>query len=264
MFFVVSKLAAIVITPSDAIAILGLVGVVLLAFGRRRAGTALASAAVLILVVCGWLPVGSALMMPLETRFPVPKLPDRVTGIVWLGGAVDPLLSSAHGRPEINEAAERLTATVELARRYPEARILLSGGIGRLSTNGSKSEAFWARRLIEGLGVAPGRISVDTTSRNTIQNAENSVRIAKPRPGETWLLVTSAYHMPRSVACFEKVGFDVLPYPVDDRTMRADLWQPTESVSAGLARTDVAVHEWIGLVAYHLAKGTALFPGPKG
>lgn len=262
MFFIASKLAEIVITPSDAIAIVGLAGFVLLVFRRRRTGAALTAAAAVLLVVLGWLPVGSALMMPLENRFPEPDLPNHVTGIVWLGGAVDPVLSTARGRPAVNEAAERLTTTVELARRFPEARIILSGGIGRLLTENSRSEAFWARRLIEGLGVAPDRIFLDTASRNTFENAVNSRRIARPKAGETWLLVTSAYHMPRSVACFRKAGFDVVPYPVDYRTKPSDLVQPTDSVAAGLGRTDTAVHEWLGLVAYHLLKGTELFPAP--
>ena len=183
MFFVASKLAEIVITPSDAIAIVGLAGLVLMVLRRRRAGAALTAAAAVLLVAVGWLPVGSALMMPLENRFPEPDLPKQVTGIVWLGGAVDPIVSSVHGRPALNEAAERLTATVELARRFPEARIILSGGIGRLLTEDSRSEAFWARRLVEGLGVAPDRIILDTASRNTIENAVNSRRIAKPKAG---------------------------------------------------------------------------------
>ena len=263
MFFVISKLAEILLTPSDAVAIVGFAGLLLLAFGRRRAGVALAAAAAFLVLVIGWGPVGSALMLPLEERFPVPNLPEHVAGIVYLGGAIDPIVSSAHDRAAIGDAAERLTATAELARRYPDARIVLSGGIGRLLTEGSRPEAFWAGRLLERLGVAPGRIALDETSRNTIENAVNSRRIAAPKPSETWLLVTSAFHMPRAVACFEKVGFAVMPYPVDYRTRPADLRQPTELVAAGLSRTDTAVHEWLGLLGYHLLQGTALFPAPE-
>ncbi len=264
MFFAVSKVAETVLTPSDAIAILGLAGLVLLLLGRRRAGTAAAAIAAALLLVLGWLPVGSALMQPLENRFPVPPLPEHVTGIISLGGAIDPMVSTARGRTALNSAAERLTGTAELARRFPEARIILSGGIGRMFADGNRSEAFWGRRLLEGLGVEPGRIAVDETSRNTIQNAVNSLAVARPKAGETWLLVTSAYHMPRSVACFRKVGFDVVPYPVDFRTRFAELLRPADTVARGLSRTDEAVHEWLGLVTYHLLKGTELFPGPGG
>lgn len=263
MFFIVSKLAEILLTPSDAVAIVGLAGLVSLVLRRRRTGVTLTAAAALLVIVVGWLPLGSALMLPLEDRFPVPDLPGHVAGIVYLGGAIDPLLSSAHGRAAIGEAAERLTTTAELAGRYPGARIILSGGIGRLLTEGSRPEAYWAERLLAHLGVAPGRMALDATSRNTIENAVNSRRIAEPKPGETWLLVTSAFHMPRAVACFEKAGFAVLPYPVDFRARPADLWQPTDSVAAGLSRTDTAVHEWLGLLGYHLLKGTELFPAPR-
>ena len=206
---------------------------------------------------------GSALLLPSRGSLSRAGPARACDGIVYLGGAINPLLSSAHGRLALNEAAERLTATAELARRYPHARIVLSGGIGHLLTEGSRPEAFWAARLLERLGVDPARITLEETSRNTIENAVNSRRIANPKPGETWLLVTSASHMPRAVACFEKAGFPVLPYPVDYRARRADLLQPAESVAAGLSRTDTAVHEWLGLLGYHWLKGTALFPAPR-
>ena len=263
MFFVISKLAEILLTPSDAIAIVGLAGLLLAASGRRRAGAALTAVAAFLVLVIGWGPAGSALLLPLEDRFPAPDLPEHVAGIVYLGGAIDPIVSGAHDRAAIGEAAERLTATAELARRYPDARIVISGGIGRLLTEGSRPEAFWAARLLERLGVAAERIALDETSRNTIENAVNSRRIAEPKPSQTWLLVTSAFHMPRAVACFEKAGFPVVPYPVDYRARPADLWQPAELVAVGLSRTDTAVHEWLGLLGYHLLKGTVLFPGPE-
>jgi uncharacterized SAM-binding protein YcdF (DUF218 family) len=88
--------------------------------------------------------------------------------------------------------------------------------------------------------------------------------IANPQPGERWLLLTSAFHMPRAVAVFRAVGFPVEPYPVDWRTTGpADLFRPYPSVSEGLRRTDVAVREWVGLLLYRLTGKTAeLFPAP--
>ena len=125
-------------------------------------------------------------------------------------------------------------------------------------------EADYAVDLFESLGIPRGRIETERQSRNTIENAELSKALAKPKPGERWLLVTSAYHMPRSIGVFRRVGFPVEAYPVDWRTRGPiDLAIPFESITAGLRRTDTAVHEWIGLFAYWLSGRTsALFPAP--
>ena len=262
MFFLASKLIEWLLTPSGAIIVLAVAGLVLLIFRRNRPGTFLLAAASVLLVAFGALPIGAAALMPLENRFPRPDMPPTVSGIVFLGGAVDTSISTDRGTVALTGAAERVTATAELARRYPKARIIVSSGPNSILPSKEKTEASLVRSMLVGLGVDPARIVIDPTSRNTIENAEHSVRIARPALGETWLLVTSASHMPRSVGCFRKVGFDVLPYPVDYKTRFADLWHLPRSIAGGLALSDLAAHEWIGLIAYHLLKGTELFPGP--
>jgi uncharacterized SAM-binding protein YcdF (DUF218 family) len=163
----------------------------------------------------------------------------------------------------LNEAAERMTATVELARRYPDARIIFSGGDGSLVYGGN--ESVGALRLFERLGLAPGRVAVEDQSRNTFENALFSKRIAAPKAGERWLLVTSAYHLPRAMGMFRMAGFPVEPYPVDWRTRGVeDAWRPFPTLAEGLRRTDTAVREWAGLVVYWLSgRSSELFPGPS-
>jgi uncharacterized SAM-binding protein YcdF (DUF218 family) len=126
------------------------------------------------------------------------------------------------------------------------------------------NEAEYAVELLESFGIARNRILLEDKSRNTIENAAFSKALAAPKPGERWLLVTSGYHMPRAIGVFRHAGFAVEAYPVDWRTRGPiDLVLPFESVTAGLRRTDTAVHEWIGLVAYWLAGRTSeLFPAP--
>jgi len=121
-----------------------------------------------------------------------------------------------------------------------------------------------ALKLLERLGVAPGRVVTEDRSRNTWENAVFSRRIAMPKLGERWLLVTSAYHMPRAVGVFQKAGFVVEAYPVDWRTRGTrDLLRPSATVGDGLRRTDTAVREWSGLLIYWLSgKSSELFPGP--
>jgi uncharacterized SAM-binding protein YcdF (DUF218 family) len=152
---------------------------------------------------------------------------------------------------------------LELARRFPEAKIVFSGGSGSLM-RGDEPEAPIAGALLESFGTGRERIVLEGDSRSTAENAAFARKLVAPKPGERWLLVTSSFHMPRSVGVFRAVGFEVEAYPVDWRTrgwIDAATW--TGKLSAGLARTDVAVHEWIGLVGYWLSgKSSALLPKP--
>jgi uncharacterized SAM-binding protein YcdF (DUF218 family) len=264
MFFILSKIVGFFALPSDIAATLAALGVVLLFTRFRRAGRRLATLGVVLLLVAGLTPLGNALMLPLEERFP-PWDASRgaPAGIIVLGGAVGPELSAARHTPDLNESAERITATAALARQYPQARIVYSGGNARLVLTGG-IEADYAIELLESLGVDRARVVAERQSRNTIENAEFSKQLVQPKPGERWLLVTSAYHMPRAIGVFRRAGFPVEAYPVDWRTRGPiDLWLPFESVTAGLRRTDTAVHEWIGLVAYWMTGRTSeLFPAP--
>jgi len=174
-------------------------------------------------------------------------------------------MSAAHGMPVIGGAADRIVGAAALAHRYPNARIVYTGGSPNLISNDAK-EADYATALFEGLGVAKSRLILERQSRNTYENAQFSRLVAMPKPGERWLLVTSAYHMPRSMELFRKAGFPVEAYPVD--------WQAAAGgpggfgfyviAHYGLQAVDIAVREWLGLIAYRIAGRTgALLPGPE-
>jgi uncharacterized SAM-binding protein YcdF (DUF218 family) len=173
-------------------------------------------------------------------------------------------VAPARGEISLNEAAERMISAVELARKYPNARIVFSGGSGRIIYAGS-AEAELAVRLFEYLGVPASRIITEDRARDTDENAKFSKAVADPKPGERWLLVTSAHHMPRAIGAFRRAGFAVEAYPVDWRTRGAeDLARPFRIASDGLKRTDTAVHEWVGLVVYWLmGRSSEFFPGPR-
>lgn len=266
MFFVIAKVLGFFATPSNALIALGVLGLVLILLRFKRLGRALVVLSVGLVAVAGLSPLGNALIAPLEDRFPPYDegrgAPD---GIVVLGGSFDTLVGPARGEVSLNEAAERVTVVAELARRHPALRIVFSGGSGRLLYGGA-TEATLATRLFDSFGIARQRFAVEDQSRDTFENAVYSKEIAKPRPGERWLLVTSAHHMPRAMGVFRQVQFAVEPYPVDWRTRGAqDLLRPFASVSEGLKRVDTAAHEWVGLAAYWLSGRSAeLLPGPAG
>jgi uncharacterized SAM-binding protein YcdF (DUF218 family) len=260
MFFVLSKLLGFFTIPSNLVVLIGIGSFFLLPTRFARAGRWLAFASLVILAILGFSPLGNALIIPLENRFPPwdasRGAPD---GIIVLGGAIN---GAGRGNAVmLNEGGERLTVVAKLARRYPNARIVFSGGSGALLNNGD-AEAKFALYVLESLGVARGRIILEDHSRNTVENAVYSKAIIQPHPGERWLLVTSAYHMPRAIGVFRKAGFPVEPYPADWRTRGVeDALHPFAAISEGWQRTDTAVHEWLGLAVYWLTgRSSELFP----
>jgi uncharacterized SAM-binding protein YcdF (DUF218 family) len=264
MFFYASKTLGFFTLPSNILFTLALVGIVLMFTRLQRTGRALVVISVLLLAGAGLSPLGNALILPLEQRFPKwDETRGAPAGIVVLGGAVSPEVSAGRGEPALNEAAERMTAAAELARRYPQARIVFTGGSSRLF--GGPDEARPALRLWENLGVPRERILVEARSRNTVENAAFSKELVQPKAEERWLLVTSAAHMPRSIGVFRKAGFDVEACPVDWRTAgEDDAFAFFASFAGGLARTDAAAHEWVGLLMYWFAGRTdELFPAPR-
>jgi uncharacterized SAM-binding protein YcdF (DUF218 family) len=266
--FVFSKLAWVLVQPSNLLLLLLILAAAGLLLGYRRFGTWLLCGVTLALVVVTLLPIGTWLVIPIENRFPPPVLPERVDGIIMLGGAVEQDTSALRQQIALNEAAERVTALVELARRYPDARLVVSGGIGTLVGGPGHParalEAFYRQQGLDG-----ARIVFEENSRNTLENAALTKELARPGPGERWLLVTSAYHMPRSIGVFRQAGWPVIAYPVDYRSSgRADFWQALgrlaePDVAQRLIELDLAVKSWAGLLAYWLMGRTgALFPAP--
>lgn len=264
MFFFLSKTVGIVLMPSNFLIGIGLVGVLLLTTRFARLGRKLMIFSIALLAICGFSPLGNWLLYPLETRFPpwdaTLGAPD---GIIVLGGSIDASLSAAHGGAVVQTTADRIIAAAALAHRYPNARILFTGGSANLLSNDAR-EADFAAALFESLGIARARLTMERRSRNTQENAEFSKAMVAPKNGERWLLVTSAFHMPRSVGLFRKAGFNVEPYPVDWRLGQdGDLLSFFSIANEGLARTEVALHEWIGLIAYQASgKIDELLPGP--
>jgi uncharacterized SAM-binding protein YcdF (DUF218 family) len=265
VFFVLSKLINAVLLPSNFVMLLGVLGIFALILRWRRLGLSLMVLSALMTAVGGVSPLGSIVLSTLEDRFPIPQVSEPPAGIIVLGGTTNIHISSARGVTAFNEAGERLTETAALAHRFPTARVFLSGGIGHLiAPNTMMTESSITRDLLVRLAVPAERISMEQNSRTTYENAVESLKAIKPKPGEKWLLVTSASHMPRAIACFRAVGFDITPYPVDFRTRGPmDFGDIQRSVADSFELLDAAAHEWVGLITYRLAGQTnEIFPSP--
>ena len=264
MFFVASKIFWFVAEPVSFAILAGVLGLILGSTRFARAGRVLMAGAIVALAAFLLTPLGALLLWPLEDRFPQPPagMP-APAGIIVLGGALDTEKSEARGQVYFTTDAARMTAGIELARRYPSARLVFTGGSAGLLIQ-ERAEAIGARKLWLSLGVPEERMTFEKKSRNTWENALFTRDLVKPKPGETWLLVTSAWHMPRSVGIFKHLGFDVIPYPVAYLTFgdARDFWLPA-SMFDKVLMLDNGVREWAGLLAYRLAgKTDALFPAP--
>jgi uncharacterized SAM-binding protein YcdF (DUF218 family) len=264
LFFILSKTLGVMLLPANFLIGAGLLGAILLATRFARMGRRLLVASASLLPICAFSPIGNLLLYPLEQRFP-PWDPARGTpdGIIVLGASIDADLSFAHNGVVVRSAPDRIIAAAVLAHRYPNARIVFSGGSSNLISNDAR-EADYAGALFEGLGISKARIIMERRSRNTQENAEFSKLAVAPKNGERWLLVTSAFHMPRSVGLFRKAGFAVDPYPVDWRVGGgSDVLTFATIAADGLGRTDLALREWIGLAVYRVTgKIDSLLPGP--
>ncbi|WP_181701919.1 YdcF family protein [Chthonobacter albigriseus] len=265
MFFVLSKLAFLVLRPSNLIILMMIAGLAAPRFGRRRTGPVLFWTAFVALVALAWTPLSTVLMEPLEKRFPIVEtLPEPPTGIIVLGGTVDTVGTAKwRDQPQMLDGAERLLLVAGLARRYPNARIVFTGGSAAVLMD-EPSEAWVADKVFAAMGLPRDRLILEDKSRNTRENAAFSYDLVQPQPGERWLLVTSAFHMPRSVGVFRAAGWPgITAYPVDFRTVGALKVMGRQYASEGLFIADIAVREWLGLAAYRFMGYTdALFPEP--
>ncbi|MFH2091180.1 MAG: YdcF family protein [Pseudomonadota bacterium] len=263
LFFYVSKILWMIFSPDIILVMLLITGVTLLFLKSHKRAKIVLSITVFLIVTITLFPAGDWLLYPLETRFPVQKaLPACVDGIIVLAGAEKIYSSVLWQQVEFNESAERMFAFLHLIKQYPTARHLFIGGTGSLNLQEYKSTQV-ARQLLEEQGIDPDQILFESESKNTYENAIFSFQKINPKPGEQWVLITSASHMARSVGCFNKAGWLVIPYPVDHNVHEKTLYRLTLDFSGNLKWLKYALSEWVGLGAYYLTgKTNQLFPGP--
>jgi uncharacterized SAM-binding protein YcdF (DUF218 family) len=247
--------------PSNFIALvlaLGILAVLL----RLSGGVALLLAGAGLYVILGLMPVGQALLRPLEDRFPPPRIEGGVDGIVVLGGYTAAAREGTRHHMALNDGAERLTATAALARRFPGARVIVAGNpVGE----DERSSAALTADLLDAFGIARERMVLDARSRSTFDNARLARQKAAPQTGERYVLVTSAFHMPRAVGTFRAAGWPgLIPYPVDYVEDDRPLWRAIErSAARGLKHADLAARELLATVYYRLTgRMDTLFPAP--
>ena len=264
MFFQVSKVFWAFAAPGNFFALLLALGAFGLFTRFQRTARALVVTSALGFLLLGFGPFSAALIRPLEDRFARPAEPMAApNGVIILGGGLKPAISRARGSLDVTDAGSRMIEAAALAQRFPHARVVFTGGIGVLDQNVA-TEVEIARRMLPAMGIAPERIVYEDRARNTHETAQFTREMLQPGADETWLLVTSASHMPRSIGVFRAAGFPVVPYPVDYMTFGgAGDFRAGFDLDDGATRATRAIREYIGLLAYRLTGRTqALFPAP--
>jgi uncharacterized SAM-binding protein YcdF (DUF218 family) len=260
--FEIGKLLWMILAPANLF-VLALV-VAWLAVPRRRAPRAkrwLGVLAVLaVLIACT--PLARLPLTVLENRFNAVTAPAKVSGIIVLGGGITPAVSLERNEPAVAVAAPRLLAFADLARRFPEARLVFSGGSGDIF-HPERKEAPIARDALKRMGMDVERVTFEDRARNTYENATFSHALVLPKRDEVWLLVTSASHMPRAMATFRAHGWNVAPWPVGYWTTPNPWRYWSFDFLGGLSALQAGTREWLGLVAYYVqGYSDALLPGP--
>ena len=249
MLSILSSIVKVLIDPAGLICLLLLWGTVLLWFKSLRSSRVILTGASALALTFGLLPIGMWLEVPLERRVPPADVAEAIDGIVVLGGAVN---EGWLGRPTTNDAADRVLAMLALRLRFPEAKMVYMSNQVKLE-----------QQLFRSIGIAPQDLIWDGRSQNTHDNAVFALEVARPAPGENWLLVTSASHMPRAVGAFRAVGWPVIPYAVDERTRGGYKLNLGMAASTRLKLASNAVYEWVGLVEYRLLGWISeLYPSP--
>lgn len=260
-FFWLSKTGWALASPGSLLVFASVAVWLLLKFRAVRVARLLAGLLALALTLIALFPIGEWLLYPLESRFTHnPNLPDDIDGIIVLGGTVDPVRSASWDQVEVRATAEREFNFLALARRYPQARLVFTGGSGSL-TDQEYKEAAWTGKLFAQQGMDLTNIIFESNARNTYENALYSKQLANPQSNENWVLITTAFHMPRSVGVFCKAGFPVIAYPVDHWTLPGNLLRTEWEFAANFYDLNIALQEWVGLLVYRLTgKTTGLVP----
>jgi uncharacterized SAM-binding protein YcdF (DUF218 family) len=261
LFFYSSKLIWKLISPDSIFVFLLFTSLVLLVLNHKSKALILLTTLTLCTLFLSVFPVGSWLLYPLESRFVHnPLLPERIDGIIVLGGSVAPQVSLEWQQLETYSSHERLSSFIKLANLYPESRLLFTGGNASL-THQSPTEADMVKQYFIDSGIGSERLVLENKARNTAENVTLAKQLLSPESDQNWILITTAYHMPRSVGIFCKQGWPVIPYPVDHQTAPSQMYQAGFNLLDHANDLVTASHEWTGLLAYYLAaKTTSLVP----
>jgi uncharacterized SAM-binding protein YcdF (DUF218 family) len=249
VFFVVSKVGWAIASPANLVILLMTFATIMLLLNK----VTVAKWILIPLTIANFFlmayPFSDSLLSPLETRFSKPiQLPQNVDGIIVLGGGEKLTQSLSWHTQELGDAGDRFIGAAVLAKQFPDVPIIYSGGSNLLRP--FKNEANIAQTILTAIGISKDRLIIESQSRNTAENFL-FLKPKLPKLNGSYLLVTSAFHMPRAVGVARQQSINVIPYPVDFMSNKEPLRQWDFDYIGHLEILDLAWHEWLGLTAYY-------------
>jgi len=263
LFFLASKIGWAFLSPGNLLVFLLFLGVLFLLFNNFSAAKKILIPTGLIAFLLMAYPFSDYLMKPLETRFMAPEtLPEKVDGIIVLGGGEDIKRSISWQVAELGLGGDRYIGAANLATAFPKAPVIFTGGSGLVSLQNADGEGMLARSILTSIGIDSNRLIIESKSRNTYENFKYTKSLLPKKDGN-YLLVTSAFHMPRAVGIARMQGVNVIPFPVDYRTNSDELRELDFDLFDHLKALEPAWREWVGLSVYYFTgKTNSWFPKP--
>ncbi len=263
MYWTLFPLFDQVAKPSNVLLVAMAAAVLAAAILRWRWVSWVAALAMVAYIGASVVPIGEWLLIPLEDRFPAADPPpDEVAGILVVSQRISGEIAEARGR--LQGPGSELSALIELGRRYPNARIVLTG-IGESTSSRTMSQTAWVRAFLLAQGFDADRVVfADDARSNHLDMFTLAYAEAAPAADETWLLVQTAAEIPRSIGVTRELGWQLEPWPVNYRTTgeRKPL-APHLRPTYYLFLIDVAVREYAMLSVYFNRGWTsARFPAP--
>ncbi|MGC6392357.1 MAG: YdcF family protein [Alphaproteobacteria bacterium] len=258
MFFPLTKIVGFMLDPLHLPLFLVAFAFLLRSLSRNISKFLIACALAWVMLL-GVVPFWQWGLQSLENQYAYPDpMPSQIGGIIVLGGAMESgSVGASRPFPPVGSSGERLFASLQLAQRYPNVPIVFSGYSGSLWSV-EADEASLTRSLIHDLIKNPQRVMYENKSRNTYENAVFTEKLLMDlkhtQTNAPFLLVTSAGHMPRSMALFARTSIPVVAYPVDYVSPQTGTaYDIRYDLKWGADLADRLLHEILGLIGYRLS-----------
>jgi uncharacterized SAM-binding protein YcdF (DUF218 family) len=252
MFFIASKIFDFILSPFTWIILLLIAAITVKKVDLKK--KLILGCFILLLFFSNPLICNSSMEAWEMDTYAMDKLEQPYDVAIVLGGSMR-YFNYQTKRPVYSQSVDRLMQTIALYKSGRAKKILLSGGSGMVLRQEEKESEILVNVLMQA-GVPTEDIIVERESRNTFENARNSSLLLKKKYANgRFLLVTSAFHMRRSLACFKKAGLHVTPFPVDEKAGNLPLSPDTVIVpdASCLVAWDALFHEWFGMLFYRFA-----------
>jgi uncharacterized SAM-binding protein YcdF (DUF218 family) len=251
-FFIIAKLVGALLKAETWFMLALFVSFFSLLYQKQRIALWIIACTFVNVLALSIFPLGGSMLARIEATYPAKPTLDRVDGIIVLGGGGNLGEWRRWGQLELGEGADRYTSALALSRQHPEAVIVFTGGSGALrdALELEKSESELAQEFFAAQGIQAGRLILEGQSRNTAENAVLTLKLVQPKQDMKWVLITSAFHMPRAMRSFETSGWrNLTAYPVDYRT--ASFIDHTGwNFERNLRNLNILTRELIGQLAY--------------